>query len=350
MKVLVAAPFDSRSVSTPEHVAAAFRRLGHDVEEFRHDARFLPGLVLGRVGALDRVERAAMNRRLAGAARSFRPDLLVVVQGADVEPETISAIRLDTGAAAVQWWTEYPEDFDRGLELARSGVWSGFYVTGTDAESRHHAAGASATRWLPFGCDPGLHRPAPLEPGEREAFGARIAFAGAMSPERAELLAAVADLGLAIWGSGWEALSADDRLGSCIRGGELAAADWVRVCSAATILLNVSRGFGGPPGEYGSMADAQVFEALACGACQVTDAKHDIAALFEDGKHLVLFRNAGELRRRVEALLVDPERRAAIAREGRREAILRHAWIHRAERMIQDLGIQAGLLAQEARV
>lgn len=350
MRILVSAPFDPRRESPPEHLVAAFRALGHEVSPFEHHARLLPGTFRGRLNALDRMERAAMNRRLAGAAKSFGPDLLFVIQGADIEPETISAIRLDTGAAAVHWWTEYAVRADRGLELARSGVYDRFYVAGTDSESLHLAEGLNETRWLPFACDPRRHRPVPLEHHERRVYGARLAFVGSMSDERREVLATVADLGLAIWGAGWERLARDTRIGPCIRGGCLGTAEWVRVCSAASVLLNVSPGFGGPPGEYGSMASVRVFEALACGACQVSDAKHDTAALFKDGEQIVLFRNTGEMRRRVEALLLDPERRVAVAREGRREAIRTHTWSHRAARVFQDLGLEAGWSAAGAAV
>ena len=349
MRVLLSGAINPRFEALPDYIAAALRRLGHEVALFDHRSRILPGRVRERVRSLDRLERIALNRRLAGVARRFKPGLLLVNQGAEIAPETISSIRLEIGAFTVNWWSDYPAQFEEGLELARCGVYDRFYVSGTDAESRHHAAGARETRWLPFGCDPAIHRPAALEPAEKGLYGARLAFVGSAYPERRDLLAPLADLGLAIWGPGWERFREDAEIGRCIRGGALRPAEWVRVFSAADLVVNVSYGFGGAPDRYGSMANVRVFEALACGACQIVDAKHDISAMFRDGEHLVLYRSAGELRRRAESLLGDPERRARISRQGRREAIERHTWAHRLERILCELSASAFLKPAEAR-
>jgi spore maturation protein CgeB len=112
----------------------------------------------------------------------------------------------------------------------------------------------------------------------------------------------------------------------------------VKAYSAADVVLNVSYGFGGPPGPYGTMANVRVFEALACGACQVVDAKRDVAALFRDGEHLVLFRTAREARERIVALLADAERRRRIGARGRSEVLARHTWRHRVARILEDAG------------
>ncbi len=337
MRILFCGSFNPVFEALPEYLLRALRGAGHEVSSFDHRLRVLPGRVRRRVPSLDRIDAAFTNRRLLRQARGFRPDLLLVNQGAVLTSETIEAIRRDTGAVTVNWWSDYPAEFDEGLALARSGAYDLFYVSGTDAQERHRLGGAHGTRWLPFGCDPFIHHPVDLTAEERHRLASRVVFVGSAYPERRDLLASLCDLGLAVWGPGWERYRGDPKLGACIRGGALRPESWVKAYAAASVVLNVSYGFGGPPGTYGTMANVRVFEAMACGACQVVDVKQDVAALFRDGEHLVLYRSAEEARAQVEALLADEESRRHIARQGRREVLFRHTWRHRLERIRRDI-------------
>ena len=337
MRILFSGAFNPRFEALPEGVAAGFRRAGHDVVCFNHRDFRIPGRLRDRIASLDRLERAGLNRRLLRAARRFRPHLLLVNQGSVVTPATVKTVRRETGAVAANWWSDYPAEFEIGLDLARGRTYELFYVSGTDAERRHHAAGVSTTRWLPFACDPDVHRPVPLTPRERTRYASRIAFVGSAYAERRDLLSRLTDLGLAIWGPGWERYRDDPRVGPCIRGGALGPGEWTRVFAAADVVLNISYGLGGPAEAYGTLANVRVFEALACGSCQVVDAKRDVLSLFGTGEHLAVFRTAEEARQLIVDLLRDPGRRAALAEAGRREVLARHTWSHRVESIVGDM-------------
>ncbi len=337
MRVLFSGSFNPGFEALPEYLSKALRESGHEVSCFDHRERMLPGRVRQRVPSLDRIDSALASRRLLGQARSFRPDLVLVNQGAAIGRRTVEAVRSETGAITANWWSDYPGEFDEGLALARSGAYDLFYVSGTDARNRHHSGGAPQTQWLPFGCDAGVHRPVDLSAEEKRRFGSRVAFVGSAYPERRELLTSLADLGLAVWGPGWDRYRSDPVLAPCIRGGALGPESWVKVYTASEIVMNISWGFGGPSKPYGTMANVRVFEALACGSCQVVDAKQDIASLFRDGEHLVLYRTVKEARAKVEALLADESRRSRIASQGKMEALARHTWRHRVEVIQRDM-------------
>jgi spore maturation protein CgeB len=342
MKVLLSGAWNPAFEAVPEYLVDALRVAGHRVSCFDHRRFHIPGRIRSRVPLLDRFDTRVLNRRLIRLARSFRPDLLLVIQGAQIAAETVRAIRRETGAVAVNWWMDYPAEFEEGLALARSGAYHRFFVSGTDARRRHRRAGAPGTDWLPFGCDPSCHRPLKpaLPPEERN--GCRIVFVGSAYPERRDVLAGLADLGLGIWGPGWERYRNDPRIGPCIRGGALRPSEWVRVFSAADVVLNISYGLGGDPESYGTMANVRVFETLACGACQVVDGKEDIRTLFRDGEHLAMFRNAVEVRDVVVSLLDDPERRKRLAEHGRREVLEKHTWSRRLNTIVNaaaDCGV-----------
>jgi len=337
MKVLISGAWNPAFEALPEYLVTALREAGHRVTCFDHRDYHIPGRIRDRIALLDRIDRTLLNRRLLRMANDIRPDLLLVNQGSSLQAQTIASVRRETGAMTVNWWSDYPAEFEAGLALARSGAYDLFLVSGTDAERRHHLAGACQTSMLPFGCDPTTHRPVSPSDSELQRSRCRIAFVGSAYPERRDLLASLADLDLGIWGPGWDRYRDDPEIGSSIREGTLRPADWVKVYSAADLVLNISYGFGGPPEPYGTMANVRVFEIMACGACQLVDAKDDIVRMFRDGEHLATFSTVEEARRKAIALLENPERRRMLARTGYAEVLGRHTWGRRLESIFSDL-------------
>jgi spore maturation protein CgeB len=182
-----------------------------------------------------------------------------------------------------------------------------------------------------------VHRPVAAERTGPQHPPFRIAFVGSAYSERREILAGLADLGLGIWGPGWERFQNDPVVGPSIRGSAIRPAQWIHLYSAAEVVLNISYGFAGTPEPYGTMANVRVFEALACGACQVVDAKEDILKLFRDGEHLEVFRTPEEARSVVVSLLGNPGKRNRLARSGRHEVLGRHTWKHRVETILESI-------------
>ena len=73
----------------------------------------------------------------------------------------------------------------------------------------------------------------------------------------------------------------------------------------------------------------RVFEAIACGGFLLCDRQRDVLALFRDGEHFVSFGDARELAEKARYFLDRPVERESIARQGRREVLQRHTYIHR---------------------
>jgi glycosyltransferase involved in cell wall biosynthesis len=281
---------------------------------------------------LDRLGRAMVNRRLMRLARRLRPQLLLVVQGNVLTAATLSTARRETGCVTANWWPGDSQDADDRLTAATSGAYDLFYVSGTGAERRHHSARATVTRWLPLACDPPTSR---AGAGSAES-SPRVAFVGAASRRRRGLLARLVDLDLGIWGPGWDTFANDPEIGSAIRGGMRQRSEWEAVYASTDVVLNLAR-HGEGQEVYASMANLRTFEALACGACQVMDARRDALILFRDHEHLVSFRSPDEIRDVVIDLLGDPERRRALGEAGLREAHSRHTWRQRAIEILRDL-------------
>lgn len=110
----------------------------------------------------------------------------------------------------------------------------------------------------------------------------------------------VADLGLTVYGSGWERAPA--RLRQCWRGA-LEPARVPEIYRAAAIVMSIH----GDKHVIMQMPNTRIMEAAACGACVVSDRFPELEHLFGDA---VVWTNGGEpLRTTVIDLLCDPVRR-----------------------------------------
>jgi spore maturation protein CgeB len=81
-------------------------------------------------------------------------------------------------------------------------------------------------------------------------------------------------------------------------------------------------------------ASPKLFEAMACRAFVLSDNQKDARALFEDGRHMVFFKDVKELRKKIEYYLSHAEERMAIAQKGCEEVLARHTYRHRIERIL----------------
>jgi len=335
MKVLLSGAFNPAFEALPDYLAAALRALGHQVSTFDHRAFLLPGRLRARAACLDRLDRRRLNAVLLARVRDLRPHLMLVNQGMTIEPATVQAIR-DLGVRAVNWFSDYPAEFDLGV--AAAPAYDAFHLGSSWAAARHRDRGHRHAAWLPFACDPATHWP-PL-PGEAPAPIAapgRVVLVGSYYPERQILLRHLDGLPIDVWGPGWERALGDPHVGPMIRGGALRPAAWRAIYGRAAAVLNIHYGAFGPRAASGDMANTRVFEIPACGALQIVDRQRDVMTLFREGIDLLAFTDGDELRARVEEALADPDRARTIAATGRRAVLERHTYAHRARVLLGEV-------------
>ncbi|HYV18130.1 MAG TPA: glycosyltransferase [Verrucomicrobiae bacterium] len=332
MKVLLSRAFNPAFEALPEYLAAALRRLAHEVALFDHRRFLLPGRARRRVRLLDRLDRARLNRAFLAAARRHGAALVIVNQGMNLEPATILRLR-ETGVRVVNWFSDFPAEFDLGMRAAPA--YDVFHLGSSWAVERHRAAGHRHAAWLPFACDPETHHPAG-PPRERGDQGGRIVFAGSHYPERQVLLRHLRGLPVDVYGPGWEAARNDDHLVPMLRGGSLRPEAWRRLYHDAAAVLNIHYGALGPPSVSGEMANTRAFEIPACGALQIADRRRDLQAIFREGEHWLGFSSGEELRAVVETALFDESLARRIAAAGRRAVLNGHTYADRARVLLGE--------------
>lgn len=308
---------DSPSADTSGHAALrrrALERLGATVSTL--DLR-------EKQGMLARWRGGGVAERVSRAVLEHRPDLVLVVDALELTAPMLAQLRKHSDAAWAAWFMG-----DLQSEPLIEAVSSGYdvlFVPGSDQAARLVGSTRSPAIYLPPATDPSVHRPV----NTREEFRSRLAFVGGATPEREQLLASVADLGLALWGPGWRRSS----LKAHVRGEALPLEDFVRAYAGATIGLNVHRV---DAAASATGCNRRTFELAAIGVAQVVDDRADLARHFEVGTELATFRTGAELRTVVQDLLLDPMRGERLAQAARRRALAEHTYMHRASVILRE--------------
>ncbi len=333
MRILFSGYHNPTFMALTEYTERALQALGHELSIFDHRRFLLPGRAHRWSRLAKRMDMALLQRRFVRQAEQFQPELVLVNQGANLYPETIDEVRRRTGAVMVNWFQDYPIQYEDSVRLAPH--YDYFFWGDTYPLEKHRALGYKNVFWLPFACDPEIHRPVELTPEERSRYACEICFVGSMYPGRARLLERLVEFDLAIWGPGWDKLPEDSPLRRRLRGGPTPPEVWVKIFSAADIVLNID-GYGETLDEAGYMANTRVFEAPACGAFELVDEKRDILTLFQSGRELVCydFNSPDQLRELAKYYLDHPEERRRIADTGRQTMTASHTYQHRMRELI----------------
>jgi spore maturation protein CgeB len=332
--VLIVGPTSPESLESS--YARAFDKTGWAVH------RWTPATALAAVARGSRVGRAfarfvrvdawdrKANLELLRLVDSSRPDVLLIVDTGGVRAGTLGQIRACSPATAlVCLYPDSPHNLDP--ERIASLPLFDLVTTSSPAWVRiFERLGARNTRYLPFGADTDLHSPG--EPNER--YRADISFVGTWRPEREQLLEALADFDLQIWGN--EYWRTRTRRGSPLRsrwsGRPLPGNELGAVCASSRIMLNIMdpATWPGP--------NMRTFEQAACAAFSLTTRTPAVLELFSEGVNIECFNDAAEARAKIERYLADDVTRRRIAASGRDFVIAGHTYAQRCGTLLQWLG------------
>lgn len=177
-----------------------------------------------------------------------------------------------------------------------------------------------------------LHQVHFLEPGGMTSFKETWTMQVGLQYSlelRVALARRLAPLGLAVWGHpSWMESGIPD----LDYRGEL---DWeteiAKAISASDINVNISKII------FPTMVGSRPFEVLSCGGFLLTDRYTATETLFEDGRHLVFYRDFDDLEDKVRYYLAHPQERRDIAERGHRAFLEKHTLMHRVRRIVEVL-------------
>ncbi len=327
MKILFSSYHNPHFLTISEYIEKAIIRLRHSLISFEDRAFIIPGRIRQGVKALQEWDLKRLNHKMTSLAVQKKPDFCLVAGGQRLLPETVERIRKMRIKTAL-WTVDIPSDFQPILDAAR--YYDFIFCGGTEAQEILEKTGIPA-HFLPFACDPEIHRKAELTPEEKREWGSDVTFVGSFYPNRAQILEKISDFDLKVWGPGWNKLAPASTLQKFAKDRGLRPEEWTKILSSSKITLAIHYQDEKIPCYQ---ASPKVYETLACRAFLLVDAQKDVQTLFEDGKHLVIFKNLEDLREKIDYYLHHKEERERIASLGYEEVIQKHTYIHRVRQIL----------------
>jgi len=308
------------------HVTESLKYLGCEVRLF-HKRQGASGLykVAGKAiekftNTLLREPERLIEARLIREVKLFSPALILVLLGNQVSPKTIAAIRKSTTVPIVCWCQDQMTTLGRQFLL-------GAHYDAVFVKDRYmqdlfsRMIRSTQFHYLPEACNPRMHRPIDLAPADRGIFGCDVMLAGSLYYYRQEILEALHDVDLKIWGYRPDWLI--DRLPGRFMGRDVHGDDKVRATLAAKICLNTLH--------YAEVngLNCRAFEIAGCGGFQLVTDAPSMAEHFEPDEEIVMFRSVGDLVDKVRFYLHNPDAAQSIASRGRARAHRDHTYEHR---------------------
>jgi spore maturation protein CgeB len=322
------------------HIVDSLRTLGCVVELFHHGRN-----IAGVLGAAERAFHKARNllirepelrmeARLLRAIDVFVPTVILVVLGNQLSPKSMDLIRKRTSASIVCWCQDQMTTLGRQFLLA-SGYDAVFVKDRYMLELFSAMVRSTHFYYLPEACNPRMHRPIELSPGDREMYGCDVMIAGTLYYYRHEILRQLVQqspgIQLKIWGSRPDWLL--DRLPGLHMGRHVHGDDKVRAVLSAKICLNTLH-FGEVNG-----LNCRAFELAGCGGFQMVTHVPTLSEHFEPDVEVATFRSVEELIEKTAYYLRNPGAAAAIAQRGQARAHRDHTYELRLTELL-DIALQ----------
>jgi spore maturation protein CgeB len=319
-RVLVVAEFDDAHHAHAAQRCRALERLGCQVEAFD---------LLERPGLLSRLAGSDPRSRLRKAVEAARAEIVLVIGGQQLDRTLVEQL---AAATSIPWVNWFPDDL-RTVDdvIRRAPAYDRIFVAGSDVAERVGAALGRPVEVVSLAADPSIYRPL----RSRDQYRANVVFAGSATARRVTLLSGLVEFGLALWGPGWRRTPLRDYC----RGEAPSTEEYVRAYGGASVAMNIHHTAAGN-GSDEAFVNQRLFEVAAIGVPQIVDQRGDLARHFEPGKHLLVFRDADELRETVRSTLQDLAAAAELGAAARRETLARHTYMHRMKQVLD--GITSG--------
>lgn len=291
------------------------------------------------------------NRELMGAIRREKPDLLFIIKGEYLFPETLKKIKNETSCPVIVYIWDDPfysyaglfcddyrkSNFEKGMSLYDMiFVYDTFYV------EQIKKRGIANVEYLPLAADPQRYRKIEISEEDSRKYGYDICFVGTPYPNRIDILDSLKDYNLGVFGEGWTKyfLQKGQRAPSYYKG-KATGEKVLKIYLSSKIVLNIHD----PEAREG--LNTRTFDILACGASELVDYKKNLDIHFEVGKEIAAFKDEKDLLRHIEYYLQNGSLLKDISIRGRQRVLSEHTWDHRVGRII-DAMKERGIVKEES--
>jgi spore maturation protein CgeB len=267
-------------------------------------------------------------RRLERVCLEWKPATVLVIKGGPITPDLIRRVKARMDTRFVNFFPDNPLWM---IPFECIEAYDAFFTKERYAMASLQQVGLRNLHYLPMYCVPSLHHPVALTAEDVRRFASPLSFVGSRYDYRERFVRELADYPVRLWGKGW-LRSTDPVIRRMAAGGPVYGRDKLSVYAGSTLSLNHHHPMNDIVG-----VNTRAFELAAAGACQLVDAKEDIARLFKADEEVLTYRDLGELRRLIDHFLAHPDEARAIGENGRRRALAEHTLRHRLDAMLDVL-------------
>lgn len=329
MKILFSSYHNPQFFTVTEYIENAILSSGHNLFCFDDRKYIFPRRLRQRLKWLHTLEIERLNRKFIDSALKNKPEIALIAGGHRISPGTIKFLKSEN-IICVLWTTDAPLVFRPIINVAP--LYNYVFCQGTEAVEILKNHGNKNVYWLPVACDPKLHKRTPITEAEKIKCDKEIVFVGSYYPNRWKILKELNEFKLGIWGPGWHKIDEAKHLKSCIKDAHLDHNSWIKIYSAAKIVIVIHYQDGKIPCYQ---ASPKIFEALACKSFVLVDKQKDVLKLFEDKKHLVSFSDIKDLKEKLNYYLTSTSEREKIAQQGYERAINKNTYEDRIQKMLK---------------
>lgn len=283
----------------------------------------------------------AFNNTVLETVHTQAPDLVLVLKGDYLRPETVTAIGESTEAITVLW------TYDKigSLPYTQASLPHYDHVYSYDpADSNRHEADASV-KHLPLAHDDSVYK------ARDELTGPPIdiSFVGSLLDNRRRevlsKLVARMDADIHIWSRAWNWHNPISlyrykirhrSLGKSIHNTHVDHTTINEIYNRSKICLNIHKSWK-VDGDQLAGLNMRTFEIAGAGGFQLTNDPGNVHTTFEIGEEIAIYEDIDDLIEKVRYYLENPERREQIAARGSVRANDEHTFSHRINTIVNDI-------------
>lgn len=271
-----------------------------------------------------------INEKLKNECAKMKPDLMLSIKGETVLPSTIEWLRNELGVKTVLWYPDDPRFFDSFVKHV-APHYEYIFTSSEKAIKMYREIGVERVDFLPFACEPSVHKRVQLSEEEKRGLSCDICFVGTPYLRRSRIISKLDKFDVRIYGPHWHFLLRRGKVYGGVWG-----PDMVKVFNASKIVLNIHI-----ESDLEYKSNMRVFEATGSGSFQLTDKPFGIEKLFLPRKELVCYEDTRELIE-LAAYYLDPaaeEERIEIGIMGQTRAYREHTYENRIKQMLDKIGL-----------
>lgn len=275
-----------------------------------------------------------MNQAFERAVNEYSPELIIVLKGLGIYPETLKRLRSNSGRIIVNFNGDDPHNLyssNRNV-LEAIPLYDCVFIWSKILVRLLLEDGARRAEQLPFGCNPDLSEEVAVTQDDSARYGSEIVFVGTWDREREKSLAGLSDLDLGIWGPYWNRASRKSGLARCVRGGAVDLTVMEKIYRSSKVVINLMR-----PQNHLSH-NMKTFEIPAMGGFMLAPRTMEHMEIFEEGKEVAFYDSMEELRENAIYFSKHDEERTAMARRARQKVLSNHTYTDRMRQLIKTLG------------